>query len=145
MNDALAPVRAAVQTGQRFLFPVSLVNLLVGAAIAVLDSSIVWRFFGFVLACVGVVFLVAWARGRDSDRHPLMQVLRETPDQVRFVHRTIERSPIGRADRAVLHVALADGQHFSLPVEDPALAEQAAQAILAVTPSAERLPDETQG
>ena len=140
MTDPIGPLRTAVQQGNRFLLPVCIVALVAGAALAVLDSSVVWRFFGFVTASTGVVFLIVWARGRDADAHPLVKAVRDEPQRVEWVHRVVHGSPIGGPDRATLHVGLDDGQTFEVPVEDLALAIAAEEAIVARCPRAARLP-----
>jgi len=141
MNESLRPLRTAVQQGHQFLLPVCLVALAAGAALIVVETSEIWRFFGMLTALAGLVFLVLWARGRDPHQHPLIRAVRDDPGSVRWVHRQIQPSPLGNADRAVLHVGLDTGEHFALPIDDPALARACEEAILAACPDATHLPE----
>lgn len=140
MTDPIGPLRTAVQQGNRYLLPVCIVALLAGTALALVDGSVLWRLFGLATAATGAAFLVVWMRGRDADAHPLVRVVRDQPQRVEWVHRVVRGSAIGGPDRATLHVGLDDGQTFELPVEDPALAIAAEEAIVARCPRAARRP-----
>lgn len=139
MPASLDPLLAAVQQSSRFLLPVGAVNLVAGLALAVLDSSSIWRFVGVVCAAAGVVALGIWARSHNPTHHPVIRAIQEHPEQVRWIRVERRESPIGKPDRAVLHVGLAEGAHHAFPVEQPELAEAAATAIVERCPGVSRL------
>ncbi len=135
MPQTKSPLEAAVIQGHHFLLPVSTVNLVAGLAIVAFDSAPGWRLIGVVMAAAGFAFLVHWARHRDPARHPVVAAVRGDPQRVRWVHVAPQKSPLGSTERAVLHVGLQD-RGVSIPVEDPALAHEAAAWILERCPHA---------
>ncbi|NOY25685.1 MAG: hypothetical protein GXP62_07405 [Oligoflexia bacterium] len=139
MTDSLDPLRAAVQQSNRLLLPVCIVTVVAGILLAHWDGSALSGFMGFVTAATGAVFLVVWLRGHNAQAHPLVQAVRDRPQQVEWVHQVIHDHQDSSLIGATLHVGLTDGQTFALVIQDASLAQAAHDAIVDQCPQAARL------